>query len=59
MTKRSLTNPVLNKILAWKEDEQADGETTAIYFLQNFEDLWSSWLNPDQAAKVKAAVADM
>ena len=59
MTKRSLTNSVLNKVLAWKEDEQADGETTAIYFLQNFEDLWSSWLNPDQAAKVKAAVAGM
>ena len=49
----------LNKVLAWKADEQADGETAAIYFLQNFEDRWSSWLDPDQAAKVKAAVADM
>ena len=59
MTRRSITNSVLNKVLAWKVDEQADGETAAVYLLQNFEDLWSSWITADQAAKVKAAVADM
>jgi len=37
LSKRSLTNAELNKLLVWIEDNQADGETSAIYYMKNFE----------------------
>ena len=57
--KLSFKNSEMNELLAWMEDNQADGEFAAIYFLQNFEDMWTPWLPEDVAAKVKEAVAGM
>ena len=57
--KLSFKNSEMNELLAWMEDNQADGEFAAIYFLQNYEDMWSQWLPDDVAAKVKDAVAGM
>ena len=57
--KLSFTNDEMNSLLAWMEDNQADGEIVSIYFLKNFEDKWSKWVSDDMAAKIKAAVADM
>ncbi|SNY90146.1 glycine betaine/proline transport system substrate-binding protein [Cohaesibacter sp. ES.047] len=57
--KLSFTNKEMNALLAWMEDNQADGEIAGIYFLKNHEDKWTEWLSDDMAAKVKAAVAEM
>lgn len=57
LSKRGLTNAATNKLLAWKDDNQADGETIAEYFLENNQDIWSNWLTPEAATKVKAALA--
>ncbi|WP_372600274.1 glycine betaine ABC transporter substrate-binding protein, partial [Amphritea sp.] len=53
---RSLTNDQLNNLLAWMEDNQADGEVAAEYFLLEHEDLWSPWVSAAVAAKVKQAL---
>ena len=53
---RSYTNELMNGLLAWVEDNQADGETAAVHFLKNHEDVWSTWVPADIAAKVKGAL---
>lgn len=53
---RSLTNNQLNSLLAWMEDNQADGEVAAEYFLTEHEDLWTPWVSDAIAANVKKAL---
>ncbi|NRB24445.1 ABC transporter substrate-binding protein [Shewanella sp.] len=53
---RSLTNTQLNGLLAWMEDNQADGIIAAEYFLMNHEDTWLKWVPADVAARVKTAI---
>jgi glycine betaine/proline transport system substrate-binding protein len=43
-------------ISAWMEDNDATPEETAIYYLQNYENQWTTWVSPEAAAKVKAAL---
>ncbi|BBE70984.1 ABC transporter substrate-binding protein [Oharaeibacter diazotrophicus] len=57
LTKRSWKNETVNKLLAWMSDNQADGEAGAKYFLKNNPDVWTPWVSPEAAEKVKAAVA--
>ena len=52
----SIPNAVMNAVLAWGEDLQAEGNEMAGYFMVKHEALWSSWLPADVAAKVKAAL---
>jgi glycine betaine/proline transport system substrate-binding protein len=58
-TKRAFTNAQMNKLLAWMEDNQADGDVGMEYFIKNHEAIWSKWVDAKVAAKVKAAVADL
>jgi glycine betaine/proline transport system substrate-binding protein len=53
---RSWTNDTVNKLLAWMTDNQATGEEGAVYFLQNNEDIWTKWVSPEVAEKVKAEI---
>ena len=53
---RSWSNATVNKLLSWMTDNQATGEEGAEYFLENNEDIWSKWVSPEVADKVKAAV---
>ena len=52
----SWSNPVLNGVLAWKDDNQATARETAEYFLMNHEDVWSAWVSEEVAARVKSAL---
>ncbi len=54
--KRSVKNTLMNELLAWMEDNQADGEYGAYYFLENYEDVWTSWVPADVVKKVKASL---
>lgn len=53
---RSWSNDTVNKLLSWMTDNQATGEEGAKYFLQNNEDIWTKWVSPEVAEKVKAAL---
>ena len=57
LTKRSFKNAQMNKLLAWMEDNQADGDVAMEYFLKNHESTWTPWVSDDVAAKVKQALA--
>ena len=56
LRERSWSNATANKLLAWMTDNQATGEEGARHFLQNNEDLWTQWVSPEVAEKVRAAV---
>lgn len=56
LANRSFTNPQLNSLLAWMDENQADGEYAAEYFLTEHADIWKTWLTADQAAKVEGAL---
>jgi glycine betaine/proline transport system substrate-binding protein len=51
--KLSWKNDVVNELLAWKDDKHATGEETAERFLKMHEEVWTTWVNADVAAKVK------
>ena len=53
---RSWSNETVNKLLAWMTDNQATGEGGAKHFLKNNESVWTKWVSPDVAAKVKAGL---
>lgn len=52
----SVSNDVLSEVLAWGEDNQAEGNEMAGYFMLKYEKLWSAWLPADVAARVKKAL---
>lgn len=53
---RAWSNDTVQKLMAWMTDNQATGEDGAKYFLKNNEAIWSKWVSPDAAQKVKAAL---
>jgi glycine betaine/proline transport system substrate-binding protein len=55
LTRRNWPNSTVNTLLAWMADNQATGESGAKHFIKNNEDIWSKWVSPEAAAKIKAA----
>ncbi|MDI7861836.1 ABC transporter substrate-binding protein [Rhizobiaceae bacterium n13] len=53
---RAWTNDTVNKLMAWMTDNQASGEEGAKHFLSENEDLWTKWVSPEAAEKIKAAL---
>jgi len=45
-----------NKFLAYMKDNKANTEEAAIWFLKNYESVWTQWVPADVAEKVKAAL---
>jgi glycine betaine/proline transport system substrate-binding protein len=52
----SIPNDVMNAVLAWGEDNQAEGNEMAGYFIATYEPQWTSWLPAEVAAQVKKAL---
>ena len=59
LARRAFTNTDMNRLLVWIEENQADGETAAVYFLKNHESVWIPWVSAAVAGRVKKAVNDM
>lgn len=53
---RTWDNTTVNKLLSWMADNQATGEAGARHFLKENEDIWTKWVSPEAAGKVKKAV---
>jgi len=53
---RTWDNRTAGKVLAWMQDNQATNEDGAYYFLENHQDVWTKWVTPEVAEKVKAAL---
>lgn len=54
--KRGFTNKDMNKLLAWMEENQADGEETMYHFLEDYPEMWHNWVPADVAKKVDQAL---
>jgi glycine betaine/proline transport system substrate-binding protein len=50
------TQAMANKFLAYMREKKAKKKDAALWFLKNYEDLWSGWVPADVAKKVKAAL---
>ncbi|MBL4784286.1 MAG: ABC transporter substrate-binding protein [Cohaesibacteraceae bacterium] len=57
--KRSFKNSEMNVLLAWMEENQADGGVAMEHFMKTGEASWSNWVSADAATKIKAALAAM
>jgi len=50
----------LNKTAAWSQDNNVqDYQDAAVYFLENFEDKWTSWMSSGDTKKVKDALSEL
>lgn len=58
-TKRAYKNAQMNDLLAWMEDNQADGKIAAENFLKTQRETWSQWVSADAAANIEAAIAQL
>ena len=54
--KRVFPGEVMGAMLVYMADEQAAGEDAAVEFLTKYEDIWTTWVTPEVAAKVKGAL---
>lgn len=53
---RTWTPEAFGAVLTYMENEQANGQAAALWFLKNHEKTWSTWVPPEVVAKIKAAL---
>ncbi|MGF9691597.1 glycine betaine ABC transporter substrate-binding protein [Rhizobium sp. 0TCS1.26] len=53
---RTWDNQTVGKVLAWMDEEQATSEDGAKYFLRTYPDIWTKWVPPHVAKKIKASL---
>ncbi|WP_112831445.1 ABC transporter substrate-binding protein [Rhizobium cremeum] len=53
---RKWDNQTVGKVLAWMDENQGTNEDAAKYFLENYGDMWTTWVSPEVAEKVKASL---
>ena len=56
LEKRTYPGPVMNGMLVWMGENQAEGADAAIEFLKTQEDVWSKWVSSSAAKKIKASL---
>jgi len=56
LNKRAWSNETVNKLMAWMTENQASGEDGAKHFLKENADLWTTWVSPEAAEKIKTAL---
>jgi glycine betaine/proline transport system substrate-binding protein len=56
LSKRVYPGPVMNGMLVYMADNQADGADAAVEFLQKHEDVWTKWVPSSVASKVKSSL---
>ncbi|SLN31819.1 glycine betaine transporter periplasmic subunit [Roseivivax jejudonensis] len=53
LSKMTFDVDTMNAIVAWMEENSASGEEGAVYFLTNYQDTWTNWI--DDAARENLA----
>lgn len=53
---RTWPGPVMNSMLVYMADNQAEGSDAAIEFLLQHEDVWKEWVGADMRIKIKNAL---
>ncbi len=53
---RTYPGPVMNGMLVWMGENQAEGADAAIEFLKTQESVWTKWVSSSAAKKIKEAL---
>lgn len=56
LNKRIFPGEVMNNMLVYMSDNQADGGDAAIEFLKQNEAVWSQWVDKDSVSKIKSTL---
>ena len=56
MKNRIYPGTVMNSMLVYMTDNQAEGEDAAIEFMKKHEKVWSKWVSSSVAKKIKAGI---
>lgn len=56
LSTRGWSNETVDKLMAWMTDNQAAGEEGAKHFLKERPDVWTKWVTPEAAARIKASL---
>ena len=56
LKKRVYPGDVMNRMLVYMGDNQAEGKDAAVEFLKKHENVWTKWVPADVASKVKAGL---
>ena len=56
LKKRVYPGPVMNGMLVWMGENQAEGADAAIEFLKTQEDVWSKWVSGKAKKAIKASL---
>lgn len=59
LSKRAFTNPQMNELLAWMEDNQADGDIAMEHFLREYPETWKSWVSEAVAKQIESALNNL
>lgn len=57
LSKVGLTNAQISELLVYGDENQADAAATAENFLKTKEDVWTTWVPPEVAEKVRASLS--
>jgi glycine betaine/proline transport system substrate-binding protein len=50
------SSEIISKALAYMQDNNASTEQAAVWFLQEYEELWTQWVSPEVADQVKSVL---
>jgi glycine betaine/proline transport system substrate-binding protein len=53
---RTFPGDVMNAMLVYMDDQQAEGADAALEFLPRYPEVWTKWVSPEVAARVQAAL---
>ena len=53
LTRRTFPNDVFSQLLSWQKAQDVSARATAQYFLQEYEQVWSNWVDLESARRVK------
>jgi len=56
LEKMQVPNDDVSAFLAWGDDNGASPEEVALYFFENYEEVWTSWVPEEVAERLRAAL---
>ncbi len=57
MEQVSFTNAQMNDVLAWQQDTGATNDEAAVYFLTNYAEVWSQWIDDTARERLSALIS--
>ncbi len=58
LANRSWSNRTVNGLMAWANDNQASARDAALYFLRTNEEIWTDWVTPEAADRLRQFLAN-